>query len=70
MTKIEETGPKKAMPCAYGMEKVLYAPRAYSMRLGHVQNCPICAPSIILFVCLGLARIFSPNPVINLHYKY
>ena len=55
-----------------------HAPRAYAnlhyMRLGHA----ICDPSIsnargagvILFVFVGLARVFNPNPVRNLHYKF
>jgi len=47
------------------------------MRLGQ-SKIDICAPSIsnargvcvILFVFVGLSRVFIPNPIRNLHYKY
>jgi len=45
-----------------------------NMRLKHIA----CAssmlksggPNVISFVFVGKARVFSPNPVWNLHYKY
>jgi len=54
------------------------APRAcakmHCMRLGHATYAPCISNArgadVILFVFLGLACVFSPNAVRNLHYKY
>ena len=43
--KVEEIGPGSTRACAQGMELCYHAPRAFKMRLGHMQQ-GICASSI------------------------
>ena len=54
---------RKLMPCAQGMTKQQYAPRAWLMCPKHLK-CEGRMRNFIRFCG------FSPNPVRNLHYKY
>jgi len=47
--------------------KEAYAPQAYAM---HPKNLKMRGRNRHFIPFLGLARVFSPHPVRNVHYKY